>query len=130
MHRSFKVHFRLVVLGWLRKSEGCNIGLLRLREVLSRESNTSEDLIFFCAYIAVVGLPLATLPRHHLGKAHFKHFTVLCTTNNSQTSPLPNKFVLELSANHFALRVRKVFYSLCSRFAFGRGNRKVATLGC
>ena len=47
MHRSFKVHFRLVVLGWLRKSEGCNIGLLRLREVLSRESNTSEDLIFF-----------------------------------------------------------------------------------
>ena len=48
MQRSFKVHFRLVVLGWLRKSEGCSIWLLRLREVLSRESNHLRRPHFFC----------------------------------------------------------------------------------
>ena len=48
--RSFKVHFRLVVLGWLRKSEGCDIGSLRLREVLSRESNHLRRPHFFCPY--------------------------------------------------------------------------------
>ena len=47
LQRSFKVHFRLVVLGWLRKSEGCDIWSLRLREVLSRESNYLRRPHFF-----------------------------------------------------------------------------------
>ena len=86
MQRSFKVHFRLVVLGWLRKSEGCSIGLLRLREVLSRESNHLRRPHFFALLCTVgwhaYGAPTSAAPRQNL----LRHLNCFAIKQNEKFS--------------------------------------------
>ena len=115
MQRSFKVHFRLVVLGWLRKSEGCSIRLLRLREVLSRESNHLRRPHFFCPYPKV--LRLAKLRFTHLGCASAKLPQTFDITSQCKITCRPfslNKFD-RLVGNSFSPSEQQMFLL----FAFG-----------
>ena len=64
LQRSFKVHFRLVVLGWLRRPAGCNAkGVTKIpRRCSSNESNTFRSTRFFLVAVSM----------------HQKRFNALC----------------------------------------------------